>query len=95
MPFDQHCVLALVAPRKAYIGAALEDVWADTDSQYLNCVASTKAWNLYGKEGFIAPDRLPVCGDVFTDGEVGFHLRAGKHFYSRADWQVYVNAIKK
>jgi hypothetical protein len=95
MPFDQHCLLSLVAPRVAYVGGAIEDVWADNENQFLNCVASSKVWALYDKKGVIAPDRLPVCGDVFTDGEVGFHLRSGKHYLSRTDWLVYISAIKK
>ena len=93
-PFDQHCLLALVAPRKAYIGAALEDVWADNLSQFLNCVAASKVWRLYEKEGFEVPDDLPKCGDKFIDGDVGFHLREGKHYFSRTDWLIYMEAIQ-
>lgn len=95
LPFDQHCLLSLVAPRMAYIGGAIEDVWADNDNQFLNCVASSPVWNLYGKTGLITENKLPVCGDVYTDGEVGFHLRKGKHFHSRTDWLIYMDAVKK
>jgi sodium transport system ATP-binding protein len=68
LPFDQHCLVALVAPRLVYVGGALEDVWADNDSQFLSCAEASKVWRLYGKDGMICPDRLPVCGDVFVDG---------------------------
>jgi hypothetical protein len=95
LPFDQHCLVALVAPRKVYVGAAIEDVWADTDNQFLSCVAASKVWELYEKDGLLSPDRLPVCGDEFIDGNVGFHLRKGKHYHSRSDWQVYLTAVKK
>ncbi|MBE5732531.1 MAG: hypothetical protein E7353_05765 [Clostridiales bacterium] len=95
LPFDQHCLVALVAPRLVYVGGALEDVWADNDSQFLSCVEASKVWKMYGKDGLICPDRLPVCGDVFTEGEVGFHLRAGTHYQSREDWNVYMSALKK
>ncbi|MBO5224429.1 MAG: hypothetical protein J6C23_07955 [Clostridia bacterium] len=94
LPFDQHCLMALVAPRIVIVGGAEQDVWADNDSQFLSCVAASKAWNLYGKDGFISPDRLPVCGDKFTDGDVGFFLRAGTHYHSREDWNTYMSAIK-
>lgn len=95
MPFDQHCLLALLAPRAVYIGGAIEDVWADNDNQFLSCVAATEVWKLYGKKGLISSDRLPVCGDIFTDGEVGFHLRSGKHYHSRTDWLIYMDSVKK
>jgi hypothetical protein len=95
LPFDQHCLLSLIAPRPVFIGSAAEDIWADTDNQFLNCVAVSKIWQLYGKTGLITPDRLPKIADIFTDGEVGFHLRAGRHFLSRTDWLVYMDAVKK
>ena len=95
LPFDQHCLVAMVAPRAIFVGAALEDVWADTDNQFLSCVAASSVWGMYGSKGFITPDKMPECGDIFTDGDVGFHLRAGKHFHSRTDWLVYMDAVKK
>lgn len=95
LPFDQHCLIAMIAPRNVYVGGAIEDVWADNDNQFLACVAASKVWELYDKKGLITPDKLPVCGDVLTDGEVGFHLRAGSHYHSRTDWLVYMDAVKK
>jgi hypothetical protein len=95
LPFDQHCLVAMVAPRAVFVGAAIEDVWADTDNQFLSCVAASSVWGMYGSKGFIVPDKMPELGDTFTDGDVGFHLRAGKHFHSRTDWLVYMDAVKK
>lgn len=95
MPFDQHALVGLVAPRAVFIGGAIEDVWADNDNQFLSGVAASEVWELYGKTGMISPDRLPVVGDVFTDGNVGFHLRTGKHYHSRTDWLIYMDAVKK
>ena len=95
MPFDQHCLLALIAPRRAYIGGAIEDVWADNENQFLCCVAASPAWELYGEEGIVTEDRLPVCGDILTEGGVGFHLRSGKHYHSRTDWLIYMDAVEK
>ena len=95
LPFDQHALLALVAPRGAFIGGADLDVWADNDNQFLNCCAVTPVWKLYGKKGFVAPDCYPKVGDNLNDGEVGFHLRAGKHYHSRTDWLAYMDSVKK
>ncbi|MBR2023477.1 MAG: hypothetical protein IJ996_03070 [Clostridia bacterium] len=95
MPFDQHCLLSLVAPRKACVGTAIEDIWCDNLNQFLNCVESSKAWLLYGKKGLKAPNRLPICGDEFLEGDVYFHLRKGTHYHSRTDWLIYMKAIKE
>ena len=95
LTFDQHMLLATVAPRTLMIGAAIEDVWADPDSQYLSCFAASKAWKTLGKHGFVAPDRLPVVGAAFNDGNVCYQLRAGTHYFSRKDWQFYMDTIQK
>ncbi len=95
MPFDHHALVALVAPRAVYIGGAIEDVWADNDNQFLAGVAASEIWEMYGKVGMVSPDRLPVEGDTWTDGNVGFHLRKGKHYHSRTDWLIYMDAVKK
>lgn len=95
LPFDQHCLISMIAPRAVYVGGAIDDVWADNDNQFLSCVAASKVWELYGSEGLITPDKMPECGDVVTDGDVGFHLRKGSHYHSRTDWLVYMDAVKK
>ena len=95
LPFDQHCLTALVAPRRVYVGGATEDRWADNDNQFLNCVAASPAWTLYGKKGFVTPNKMPMGGEILYDGNVGFHLRFGTHFFNRSDWLTYMDAVKK
>ena len=93
MPFDQHYLGALVAPRKLCIVTAEKDTWADTDAQFLACLAASPAWECDGKKGFVCPDRLPQPGDFFREGEIAFHLREGTHFFSRDDWRRYLDLI--
>ena len=50
MPFDQHYLMASVAPRKVFIVAASEDDWADTDAQYLCAEAASEAYKEVGGE---------------------------------------------
>lgn len=92
-PFDQHQLLAALAPRTVMIGAAESDAWADPVSQYLSCVAASPAWNVFGKEGLVSPDRLPVAGDVFHNGSICYHLREGTHYFSRHDWNLYLDIL--
>lgn len=93
MPFDQHFLVAAIAPRRVALGAALEDQWADPMSQYLSACAASAAWELLGEKGFLHPDRLPVPGDCFDGGHVAYHLREGTHFFSRTDWRRYLCLI--
>lgn len=82
MPFDQHYLLASIAPRYVMVGSASEDWWADPKSQYLSCVAAGEAF----RNGFKYENKLPEIGDCFIDGDLAFHMRKGLHYYSREDW---------
>lgn len=86
MPFDQHFLLAACAPRYVYVASAEEDTWADPVSEYLSCCAASQVYEKLGLKGFSHPDRLPVVGDVFGAGTIGYHLRSGCHYFSREDW---------
>lgn len=95
MPFDQHFLLALTAPRILGVHSAWEDTWADPAAEYRACVAASPAWTIYGETGFVHPERLPMPGDDFAEGFVTYSLRAGTHFLSRWDWNRYMNVLDK
>lgn len=92
--FDQHFLLASIAPRKVYVSSAQEDQWADPISEYLCCVAASSAWTAQGRQGFVHPERLPQVGDRFAQGDMGYHLRTGTHFLSRYDWTRFCDFLK-
>lgn len=81
MPFDQHYLLASIAPRRVLVGSATEDIWADPVSEFLCCTAAAEAFG-----GFPCGDVLPEIGRTVFGEKLGFHLRKGKHYFSRADW---------
>lgn len=95
MPFDQHFLAACIAPRYFYVASAIEDTWADPDSEMLTCVAVSEAYEKEGRAGFICEDRLPKAGDVYHEGCVGYHLRGGSHYFGREDWQKLMAFINK
>jgi len=90
MPFDQHFLLSLIAPRKLYVASAEQDIWADPDSEFLSCAAADGMFKLLGEAGIICPDRMPQTNDTFQEGTIGYHMRAGIHYASRYDWQRYM-----
>lgn len=95
MPFDQHFLLALIAPRFLYVASATEDSWADPFFEYLACVEVDCVYKLLDKSGFVHPDRYPVADESFVDGKVGYHLRGGTHYLSRYDWRKFMDYIKR
>jgi len=84
--FDMHFMLACVAPRKICVSNSDQDHCCDEISEYLSCVAASPAWQCLGKKGFVHPGRLPVAGDKFHGGDIGYHLRPGAHDFLLEDW---------
>jgi len=95
MEFDQHYLLSAIAPRHTYIGSAVEDIWADPDKEYECCVAASVYYENLGQKGFVHPDRLPEAEEQFAEGTIGYHLRFGKHYFSRRDWQLFLRYLKE
>ena len=89
MPFDQHYLLACIAPRHVLVGSAFDDENADPISEQLACLAASPAF----KNGFVC-DGAARAGDEFFEGDIGYHMRAGKHYFSREDWQKLMKFIK-
>ena len=94
LPFDQHFLLALIAPRKLYICDAQEDIWADPAAEFLSCRLASPVYELYGKQGLMAETEAPVLNKGYHAGEIGYHLRAGCHYLSRQDWQQFMAFLK-
>lgn len=95
MPFDQHYLIASIAPRYVCVGSAEEDIWADSESEMLSCVAAGRAFEEYGMAGFISDNRLPKAGDVFFNGSIGYHLRSGNHYFGREDWARLIEFVNE
>lgn len=85
--FDQHFLLAAIAPRFVSVSASEKDDWADPVSEQLCCVAAGKQWEKLGLPGLIHHDTLLTPGQTLPDGRVAFNLRAGAHYLSYHNWQ--------
>ncbi|MBE6570226.1 MAG: hypothetical protein E7658_08445 [Ruminococcaceae bacterium] len=91
MPCDQHYLAASIAPRKVLIGSASKDGWACPVSEQFCCFAASPAF----PNGFVCPDRLAEVGEMFFDGDIGYHLREGQHYFGREDWNKLILFVKK
>ncbi|MBR2471322.1 MAG: hypothetical protein IKB55_01425 [Clostridia bacterium] len=95
MPFDQHFLLAAIAPRKVYVASSKDDFWADPTSEHLSCCAASEMYDAYGIPGFVCEDRAPEPGDKFHEGNIGYHMRPGFHFFSMKDWDMFLEYFLK
>jgi hypothetical protein len=84
MPFDQHVLLAMVAPRPLYVASAVEDRWADPRGEFLAAVAAEPVWKLHGLTG-LGTDTWPAV-DTPVGRTIGYHVRTGRHDLIDYDW---------
>lgn len=94
MPYDQHYLLAAIAPRHICVGSAELDDGADPSSEFLSCVAVSEVYELLGYRGLITPDSYPMPGTSLHSGDVGYHIRSGHHYFSRYDWNRYMDFVR-
>ena len=94
MAFDQHFLLAAIAPRRVCIGSAVEDLWADPYAEQLSCIAATPVWRLLGKTGYTGKEAPMAVGEKSV-GEISYHLRDGVHYLGRPDWRFYCECFRK
>jgi hypothetical protein len=89
LPFDQHMLLGLIAPRPVYVASATKDLLADPKGEFLSAVHAEPIYRLFGLRGldtsaWPAPDH-PIGHSI------GYHLRTGEHAITKYDWQQYLD----
>jgi len=89
LPFDQHELLALIAPRPLYVASASQDRWSDSRGEFLSAVEASKAWQLYGYRG-LKGAKMPEAGGSVSSDRMAYHLREGRHDITEFDWQHYI-----
>ncbi len=95
MPFNQHYLTACIYPRRIYVASAVEDLWADPTSEFLNCVAVSELYESRNMIGFVHHNKLPAVGEKFHEGHVAYHIRKGRHYFSREDWLYMMEYMHK
>ncbi|MBQ9366443.1 MAG: sulfotransferase [Victivallales bacterium] len=93
LPFDQHFLLALMAPRHVYVSSASEDHWADPKGEFLALAAADKAFNLVGLPG-LGTDKMPEPEDA-VGASNGYHIHSGPHAVFAVDWERYIAFAKR
>jgi hypothetical protein len=93
LPFDQHSLVALCAPRPVLFSNAVEDQWANPNGQFDVLRAADPVYRFLGAEG-LAEGAEPEVGQ-FTNSRLGYFLREGDHSMTREDWEVFLDFADK
>jgi len=89
LPFDQHQLLALIAPRPLYVASAAEDQWADPKGEFLSAWHASSVYRLLGSRG-IESGVMPALDEPVGD-QVRYHIRRGPHDVTDYDWAQYLD----
>jgi hypothetical protein len=93
LPFDQHCLVALVAPRPVLLSNAVEDTWANPEGQFQVLLAAEPVYKLLGA-GELAARQMPPPGKLIAS-KLGYYIRPGKHSMTKDDWKVFLDFANK
>lgn len=93
LPFDQHMLLGLIAPRPVYVASATKDLLADPKGEFLSAVHAESIYRLFGLRGMDTsvwpqPDK-PIGHSI------GYHLRTGEHAITKYDWEQYLGFAER
>jgi hypothetical protein len=87
LPFDQHALIALCAPRAVLISTADNDVWSNPGGQFQ---ALGRANSVYQLSGVLGLDLDLPTGRRIA-GRLGYFNRSGEHSMTRTDWAAFLD----
>ncbi len=94
LPFDQHCLVAICAPRPVLFTNAIDDQWANPSGQFQVLQAADPVYRLLGAGGLDAA-KEPQPGDPLVDSKLGYWIRAGRHSTTPEDWRIFLDYCDK
>ena len=93
LPFDQHMVISMIAPRPVYVASAKEDTNSNPEGEFWGAKNAEAVYKLFGPYSLPANDQPPL--NTPAVGRMAYHIRPGKHDVTDYDWIQYLNFCDK
>lgn len=93
LPFDQHCLMALVAPRPLLLTNATGDQWANPAGQFEMLKLAEPVYKLLNAGGCDARQMPPE--NQLVNSRLGYFIRPGKHDMGEVEWQQWMEFANK
>jgi hypothetical protein len=93
LPFDQHGLVALCAPRPVLFGAAVEDTWANPAGAFEMLKAADRVYRFVGAAG-LSEQTMPELNKL-VDSNLGYFIRPGRHSMTKLDWEYFLDFADK
>lgn len=89
LPFDQHELVALCAPRPVLFSCAVSDTWSNPSGQFAMLLGADPVYRLVCGEG-VGAGRMPEVGQLMSS-RLGYFIRPGGHSMNEADWGAWLD----
>ncbi len=91
LPFDQHQLIATIAPRAVYVASAIEDQWSDPKGEFLSLKLGSRVYSeIYGRSLDFS-ENFQNSQRTIHKPSVGYHLRDGIHNLNLHDWERFMD----
>ena len=87
LTYDQHHLLALIAPRPILLGNAKRDVWSDPEGAFRAAKAVTPLYQSMGKTGMSATK----IKHFRPSDDIAYWIRNGTHGIVKEDWPAFLD----
>jgi hypothetical protein len=88
LPVDANELIALVAPRPAFITGATQDPWSDPHGEFLAAAGAGSVYRLLGKKD-LGSTTMPAPNVALIAGDIAFREHIGAHT-DVPDWPVFL-----
>jgi hypothetical protein len=93
LPFDQHMVIGMIAPRPVYVASAEGDANSNPEGEFWGAKNAEAVYKLFGPYGLPADKQPPL--NTPAVGRIAYHIRPGGHDVKDYDWIQYLNFADK